>query len=217
MDYERAKSITSQLPDFNAFFENTIDVKDSEYYKKYIRDGGLILENGDILTAETAPKRMHTKLQLNSSHNKDKLNKFKTILEELENERVVVFYKYRSCFNELNEICKKLKRPVSYINGDGKNLKNYEEKSNTVVLCQWQSGSTGQDLQLAKNSVCFSITDNAEFFDQHYARIKRIGQTEICTYTFLLTPLEKKMYNVLKTGQDFSIELYKLWESDNNA
>lgn len=214
MDYERAKSLTSSLPDFNTFFESTVDIKNSKLYRDYVKNNGVVLPNGEILTADTSSRRMHSKLILNSAYNDDKKKRIASLFEELENERVIVFYEHVVDFDVLSEICNTLKRPISYINGLGKNLDNYNEKHNTVVLCIWSSGSRGHDLQLAKNSISFSMTNNPEFFDQHYARIKRYGQENICTYTFLLTPLEKVMYDTLKTGQAFSLELYEKWENE---
>ena len=215
MSHTRAKTYSTDLPSFSSILESKISIKNSPMYKKFIKDKGLVIEDGNILTMTNSMQKMHNELQLNSAYNKEKNDTLINLLSEIEGERAVIFYRYDSCLKQLMKICKD--RPISHINGEGKDLDNYVKYDNAVALCQWKSAAVGADgLQLGHHTFSYSLTNEYELFDQHYWRTNRIGRDVDVTptYTFLLSPLESKMYDVLKEGKDFTTELYEVFDNE---
>jgi SNF2 family DNA or RNA helicase len=72
------------------------------------------------------------------------------------------------------------------VNGSIKDLSNYEQESNSVTLVQYKAGAMGLNLQKANKIVYFSLTEEAELFEQSKKRIHRIGQEKPCFYYMLI-------------------------------
>lgn len=224
MSYEDAMKFSPELSSLMSKNIKLIDVKQSQEAKKFKKDRLLKTEKTKYLDeieyiGETPIAVFHAEMRLNGAHNEDKIKELEYYLNEANSERVVIFYRYGVDFEVLKQIAKKLNRTVSYINGEGIDLTEYKNKvldvtgkdvNNTLVLCQWRAGAIGHNLQLAHTTISFSLTNEVELFDQHFARTNRIGQEQICNYIFLLSPLEKKIYEQLINGLDFTMELYKM-------
>lgn len=97
------------------------------------------------------------------------------------------------------------------MNGSLKNMKPYEEQSNSVSLIQYQAGAMGLNLQKANKIIYFTLTDKSELFEQSKKRIHRIGQDKPCFYYYLLTngSVEWRMLDVLKQRKDFTDKLFE--------
>jgi SNF2 family DNA or RNA helicase len=123
--------------------------------------------------------------QLCSAYNPHKIQAFKDILESTQ-DRLIVFYNFNCELEKLQSICESLDRPYSIVNGSIKNLSNYEQESNSITLVQYQAGAMGLNLQKANKIVYFSLTEEAELFEQSKKRIHRIGQDKPCFYYMLI-------------------------------
>lgn len=123
--------------------------------------------------------------QLCTAYNPNKLDAFKDILDSTQ-DRLVVFYQFTCELDALQKICENRNRPVSVVNGSIKNLSSYEQESNSVTLVQYQAGAMGLNLQKANKIVYFSLTEEAELFQQSMKRIHRIGQKRPCFYYMLI-------------------------------
>jgi SNF2 family DNA or RNA helicase len=110
---------------------------------------------------------------------------FRDLLESTQ-DRLIVFYQFNCELIELQAACNDLERPYSLVNGSVKDLTAYEEESNSVTLVQYQAGAMGLNLQKANKIVYFSLTEEAELFEQSKKRIHRIGQDKPCFYYILI-------------------------------
>ena len=123
--------------------------------------------------------------QLCSAYNPHKIQAFKDILESTQ-DRLIVFYNFNCELDQLIRVCESLERPYSLVNGSTKDLSNYEHESNSITLVQYQAGAMGLNLQKANKIVYFSLTEEAELFEQSKKRIHRIGQDKPCFYYILI-------------------------------
>lgn len=138
-------------------------------------------------------------------------NKKERLQELLEssNSRFIIYYCYNAELAVIKEICKKLKKPTSEINGQIKDLTNYENESDSVTLCQYQAGAMGLNLQKANKIIYFSPSPSSELFEQSKKRIHRIGQRESCFYYLLKCGIDNKIYSTLEKRENYTNELFK--------
>ena len=129
----------------------------------------------------------------------------------------MIFYNFTQELDEIKDICKKLDKPVSIVNGKTKNLKNYESKDNSVTILQYQAGSMGLNLQLSNKIIYFSPPLSSELFEQSKKRTHRMGQKRTCMYYYLITEqtIEEKIYEVLIQRRDFTNKLFE--EAENES
>jgi len=123
--------------------------------------------------------------QLCTAYNPHKIQAFEDLLESTQ-DRLIVFYTFNCELTQLQLVCKNLDRPYSIVNGTEKNLTAYENESNSVTFVQYQAGAMGLNLQKANKIVYFSLTEEAELFQQSMKRIHRIGQDRPCFYYILI-------------------------------
>jgi len=97
------------------------------------------------------------------------------------------------------------------MNGSLKDMKAYENESNSVSLIQYQAGAMGLNLQKANKVIYFTLTDKSELFEQSKKRIHRIGQDRPCFYYYLLTDgsVEWRMLEILKMRRDYTDKLFE--------
>lgn len=129
-----------------------------------------------------------------------KLKRVEDLIDSTD-DRLIIFYNYNEELDNLVKIVNKKERPISYMNGDKKDLKAYEQEDNSITFVQFQSGSMGLNLQMANKIIYFSLPDGgAEMFDQSIKRIHRIGQDKPCFYYILMVKdsIEQDIIAVLK-------------------
>lgn len=189
--------------------EQLVLVENIREYTRFKKDR-VITINEETLVGDTALTKLLYLRQLSSIYNSNKHEAFKDLISSTE-DRVVVFYNIKKEFEILKGICEVLEKPVSYINGDGTDLKNYEVKNNTVTLVQYQAGATGINLQRANKVIYHSLPLSSELWMQSKKRIHRIGQSRTCFYYYLITKnsIEEKILDVLKERQDFTLDLFE--------
>ena len=162
----------------------TVNVPTTKEYRKFTRNHLVTVDGIEFVGDSTLSFRLYQR-QLCSAYNPHKVQAFRDILESTQ-DRLVVFYNFNCELVELQAACNDLERPYSMVNGSIKDLSNYEQESNSVTLVQYKAGAMGLNLQKANKIVYFSLTEEAELFEQSLKRIHRIGQKKPCFYYMLI-------------------------------
>lgn len=186
-----------------------IKIKNIPQYTKFKKDRLIEIE-GNELVGDTSLTKLLYLQQLAGMYNKHKYEKITELLESTE-DRIIIFYNFKYECKNLQEICKKLKKPVSIVNGDQRDLKNYEQYEDTVTLIQYQAGAMGLNLQKANKIIYFSFTRSSELFEQSKKRTHRLGQARTCFYYYLITEksIEMDIYKALKMRKDYTDKLFE--------
>lgn len=184
----------------------TIDCKKTKPYDKFMKDSIIDIEEKTLAGDTTLTKLLYAR-QLCSQYNEDKIQRFKDILESTDN-RVIVFYNFTEEYNRLKKVCKN--RPQSVVNGQYKDLSNYENESNSITFIQYQSGAMGLNLQKSNTIIYFSLPLSSELFEQSKKRIHRIGQEKRCIYYVMMSKdtVENDIYERLKLRKDYTDRLF---------
>lgn len=141
---------------------------------------------------------------------KEPFERLEAILETHNNERVVIFYNYKAEYLMLRMLLDKLKRPYGVYNGNLKELDNFKQNENGVVLAQYKSASTGINDFVISNVMIFnSLPLSSTEYLQAKGRIDRHKQTKTPLYYTIVpdTPIEKKIFETVTNGKDFTNEM----------
>lgn len=193
--------------------DTVVTVRNTKQYRQFTEDR-IIEIDGQTLVGDTTLTKMLYLRQLASMYNPGKTERLRELLEST-SDRIIMFYNFRAEFEIIQNVCESLERPLSKINGDGKDLAAYQHQSDSVTAVQYQSGALGENLQLAKHAVYMSPTLDSILFEQSLARIRRIGQqSNTCFYYYLVTKgsIEQKIYETLKQRKDFTEYLFEKLE-----
>lgn len=193
------------LPDT---MENIIKVKNIPEYKVFAKDRVVTVEK-DELVGDTSLNMMMYLRQLAGMYNKNKKTRLIELLESSE-DRIIIFYNFKDEFKKIKKVCTELKKPVSVINGDERNLEAYENEHNSVTLIQYMAGAMGLNLQKCNKIIYFSLPLSSELFEQSKKRTHRMGQTKTCIYYYLISEksIEEKIFKVLKMRKDYTERLF---------
>lgn len=139
-----------------------------------------------------------------------KLDKVKDLIEST-GDRVVIFYNFNDELERLVKVCDECNRMVSIINGDIKDINNFNIYNDAVLLVQYQSGAMGLNLQKASRVIYFTPTLTSELYEQSKKRVHRIGQKNTCYYYNLIcrNSIEEKIYNILNERKDYTEKLFE--------
>lgn len=218
--YKNVDELKSKMANLGCVFMKTDEVLDlpeqrfidvpvsmSKDYKTFEKDGYVDCGEVEYISNGPAQDMLYLRQLCNSS---EKLDMLKTLLEST-NDRVIIFYNFDIELKLLQQLCKKLKRPMSFINGHEKNLNCYNDNDDSITLVQYQSGSAGVNLQKANKMIYYSPPVKSDFYEQSKKRIHRIGQDSKCTYWKLITTnsIEQKIYNTLNKKCDYTEELFR--------
>lgn len=189
--------------------EHKIKINNIPQYKKFKKDRLIEIE-GIELIGDTSLTNLLYQRQLAGMYNKNKYEKITELLESTE-DRIIIFYNFTYECDQLRKICKKLNKPVSIVNGKVRDLNNYENEENAVILVQYQAGSMGLNLQKSNKIIYFSLPLSSELFEQSKKRTHRIGQERTCIYYYLLTDqsIEQDIFKTLQMRKDYTDELFK--------
>lgn len=141
---------------------------------------------------------------------KEPFERLEAILETHNNDRVVIFYNYRAEYLMLSMLLDKLKRPYGVYNGNLKELDNFKNNENGVVLAQYKSASTGiNDFVISNVTIFNSMPLSSTEYLQAKGRTDRHGQEETPLYYHIVpdTPIEKKIFETVTNGKDFTNEM----------
>jgi SNF2 family DNA or RNA helicase len=199
---------TEEAFDLPEQIENVVQAKNTADYKRFIKERFITVE-GETLFGDTTLTRLLHLRQLASIYNINKHQVLKDLLES-SCDRFIIFYNFKKEFEIIKTICLELGRPVSYINGGGTDLMNYESENSSITLVQYQAGATGVNLQRACRSIYFSLPLSGELWMQSKKRTHRLNQHNVCFYYYLVTEksIEEKILEVLKERRDFTVELF---------
>lgn len=215
--YKNVERLKRKLGDHGAVFMKTEDVFDlpeqvdvtmeCQTPKEYsvFKKEQLVEIDGKTLLGDMPLNRLLYSRQLSSMYCKDKLDKLKDLIEST-GDRLIIFYNFTY---ERKQIERLTKRSISIVAGDTKDLKAYEECSDSITLIQFQAGSMGLNLQKANKIIYFSPTLSAEQYLQSRKRTNRIGQTQTCMYYHLVAGIEADIYKVLAERKDYTLKLFE--------
>lgn len=187
-----------------------LSVELTKEYRKFKQDR-IIEIDGVELIGDTPLKRMLYLRQLASVFNPHKWDRLRDLLEST-GDRIILFYNFVKEFEQIRKIAQYLERPLSFINGEGKDLRAFHDSPDTITAVQYQSGAMGENLQLANKSVFISPPLDSILYDQAFGRIRRDGQqSDRVWYYFLTTKnsIEEHIYETLKQRKDFTDYLFQ--------
>lgn len=227
--YKNIDRLKSKMREHGAIFKKTeecyelpeqvfthIRLKAPKEYWKFQKDCIVTIE-GQELVGDTSLTKLLYSRQICSQFNQNKLDAFRDLVESTQ-ERLIVFYSFNDELWNMKKICQELDRPISEINGHTKDLTAYEQESNSVTLCQYQSASKGLNLQKCNRIIYFSLPLSSEDFEQSKKRIHRIGQEKTCFYYLMICrgTIDEQILHTLEERKDFTDELFKEDEKKNS-
>ena len=185
----------------------TVKVPVSKEYRKFRKDRVVEVDGTQLIGDNTLTKMLYER-QLCGQYSKAKLEAFKDLVESTE-DRLIVFYNFTSELNVLRR--EVLDRPLSVVNGQDKDLTNYENCSNSITFIQYQAGAMGLNLQKANKLIYYSPPLSSELYEQSKKRINRIGQSNTCYYYNLTVTgsIEEKIYKTLAMRKDYTEKLFE--------
>ncbi|MCS4517944.1 DEAD/DEAH box helicase, partial [Clostridium botulinum] len=200
---------TEEVFDLPEQVEISVLIENTKEYKKFKKDR-LITINDTELVGDTSLTKMLYLRQLASQYNPNKLSSLKDLLKSTE-DRVIIFYNFTEEMEQIKDLCIRLEKPVSIVNGQTKDLENYKTKDNSITLVQYQAGAMGLNLQLSNKIIYYSLPLASELFEQSKKRTHRIGQTRTCMYWYLITKgsIEEQIFETLKKRKDFTDKLFE--------
>ena len=161
------------------------------------------------LVGDTSLTKLLYSRQLCSQYNPNKFSALQDLIQSTQ-DRLIIFYNFNEELWKLKKMCQELGRPTSEINGHTKDLTAYEQESNSITLCQYQSASKGLNLQKCNRIIYFSLPLSSEDFEQSKKRIHRIGQDHTCFYYILICrgTVEERILKTLEERKDYTDELF---------
>ena len=203
---------TEEVLDLPEQLDNVIKVESTKEYKKFVKNRLIEIDDKELV-GDTSLTKMLYQRQLASQYNSNKTTMLRDLLEST-NDRVIIFYNFNEELEKIENVCNKLERPVSVVNGSKKDLKAYDKEETSVTCIQYQAGAMGLNLQKANKIIYFSLPLSSELFEQSKKRIHRIGQKKSCFYYYLITEksIEEKIYEVLGQRRDFTNKLFQEME-----
>ena len=128
---------------------------------------------------------------------------------------VVVFCTYRASVDRCAKVGKKAGRKVVTFDGrsKGDTWKAFQEGKADMIVCQYQAGSAGLNLQRSHTMVFFEPNTSALIMEQAQGRIYRSGQDKKCIYYYLYAPktIEEKVLKTVKSGVDVTNDMLRRW------
>ena len=196
-----------QLP---ATTEQIISIQTPPEYKKFMKNGIVKIGDTEIVGENNLTKMLYAR-QICSVYNPAKAAALEELLQQAGDEMVIVFYNWTAELRILQSVCGKLHRPMSLVNGQTKDLKNYQAVTpGTVILCQYQAASMGLNLQSARICVFYSQCLSYSDYEQAKARIHRIGQNRNCNFYNLICEgsIEEDILETLEQRRDYTEQLF---------
>lgn len=216
--YKNVERLKRKLREHGCFFKRTdevldlpeqrfinISVKENKLYKEFMKNSMVTIGDIELIGDTTLTKMLYAR-QLSSAYNEDKIQALKDLIDSTE-DRLVIFYNFDIELEAIKSVIPE-DRPISYINGKIKDKTAYESESNSITLCQYQSGSMGHNLQKCNKIIYFSPPLSSELYEQSKKRIHRIGQADKCVYYKLISGIEWNIYKTLDMRKDYTEELF---------
>lgn len=223
--YKNVDRLKSKLREHGAVFMKTEECFDlpeqtfikqfvpaSKEYWKFMKDCIITIDDKELVGDTTLTKRLYAR-QLCGQYSEYKLQAFRELVESTQ-DRLIVFYNFTAEYFAMVQIAEELGRPQSIVNGQQKQLLNYEQYDNSITFIQYQAGAMGLNLQKANKIIYFTLTDKSELYEQSKKRIHRIGQEQPCFYYILMCrgSVEEAVLQTLEMRKDFTDELFNEYE-----
>jgi SNF2 family DNA or RNA helicase len=204
---------TSEVLDLPEQIEQKIMFKATKEYRYFIKNSYLRVNDDIELVGDNSLTKTLYARQLCGQYHSEKLEGFKDLVQSTE-DRLIVFYNFTAEYLQLVQIADELGRPQSVINGNQRQLLNYENCDNSITFIQYQAGAMGGNFQKANKIVYFSLPlgkGSCDLWEQSKKRIHRIGQSSPCFYYYLLVKgsIEEKNLAALQEGKELTDELFK--------
>jgi len=221
--YKNVDRLKRKMREYGCHFLKTEDVLDlpeqifttvripvSKEYRKFRKDR-VIEVDGTTLVGDNTLTKMLYERQLCAQYSQAKLEAFRDLVESTE-DRLIVFYNFTAELdNFVKPINEEIKRPVSIVNGQYKDLTAYEKCGNSITFIQYQAGAMGLNLQKANKIIYYSPPLSSELYEQSKKRINRIGQDRTCYYYNLTVTgsIEEHIYKALAMRRDYTEALFE--------
>lgn len=200
---------TDEVFDLPSQTFSKVRIPASKEYRIFKKDR--IVQIGETeLVGDTTLTRMLYERMLCGIYSEAKLKAFTDLVESTE-DRLVVFYNFQAELICMKAVLAGMNRRKSYVNGDRKDLKNYEQYSDSITFIQYQAGAMGLNLQKANKIIYFTLPLSSELYEQSKKRIHRIGQDQPCFYYQLIVKgsIEEKILQTLEMRKDFTEKLFE--------
>lgn len=189
-------------------FEQYISDEAADIYKEIDREGVYededgILETNNILAKCTRLQQLlsgYLDMEDESftSHelfekDRSKIEALEYILEEIsKDEKIVIFCKYRKDFDNIEELCKNLKRKYGEISGHRDDYSAWKNGKVNVIAVQYSSGAESISLVEARYCIYYSHTFSYGQYQQSLKRTHRPGQKRPVTYYHIISKIRGK-------------------------
>lgn len=200
---------TEEVFDLPEQIINNVEIEVSKEYLKFKKDRIITINNTELIGDTTLTKMLYERM-LCGYYNSSKLDTLTDLLQSTE-DRVIIFYNFNEEARLIVELCELINKPYSIVNGNGRELRNYDNVRNSVTLIQYQAGAMGLNLQKANKMIFFTPPLSSELFEQSKKRIHRIGQISSCFYYKLVVKnsIEEKIYQTLEMRKDYTDKLFE--------
>lgn len=220
--YKNVDRLKEKLREHGAHFlktENVFDLPDqvfqdiripsSKEYRKFSKSRIITISDNELVGDTTLTFDLYKRM-LCGAYNKEKLSALEDLLNSTD-DRVIVFYNWNIELDAIEDICIKLDKPLSIVNGTTKDLSMYDEYDDSVTAIQYQAGSMGLNLQKSNKIIYFTPPIMSELFEQSKKRTHRIGQDKTCYYYYLIcrSSVEERIYKRLKERKDYTDYLFE--------
>ena len=218
--YRVTKSECLDLPEKLPDEIYSIELKEKALYKKLQKESALL--DYDVL-AENPLARLTKLRQLSSGYittedgivevKNEKIEVLKEFIEDYD-KKLVIFAEFKYSIQKITELLKKLKIKYVTLDGDQKDKTIWRtfqaDESIRVIVCQYQSASSGIDLFSSDTIIYYEPTLRSTTLEQSRDRIHRTGQVNKCSYIHFITKgtVEENIYKALSGYSDFSEKLF---------
>lgn len=122
------------------------------------------------------------------------------LLEDLGDEPVAVFCRFRYDLDAIHAACKEVGCTSLELSGSRKEHPQWKEGAARVLAVQIRAGAEGVDLTRAAHCVFYSVSHSLGDYEQALARIHRPGQARSVSYYHLVTrdTIDQSIYNALQ-------------------
>jgi SNF2 family DNA or RNA helicase len=206
-------------------------------YKDLVKDSYTELQNGEAVSATNILTRLLRLSQLtggflSSDENSTpksvstaKLDCLKDLIEtaQSENKKIVIIARFIAEIDAIKKLLTKMNIKFSAISGETKDreeqVRSFQEDE-TVTAFVGQISTAGLGITLTKASVMvfYSMNYSSSDFEQARARIHRSGQTEPCTYYYILAEntVDGKILKALRDKKELAKSLIDDFRSGIN-
>ena len=223
--YKNVERLKNKMREYGCRFLKTEDVYDlpdqtftnirvptPKQYNKFIKTGLVTVEDREFVGDSILTKSLYARM-ICGSYSPEKMEAFKDLLESTE-DRLIVFYNFNEELRKIEDLCIELDKPMSFVNGNTKDLSCYNEYDNSVTAVQYQAGAMGGNYQKANKMIYFTLPwglGSCNLWDQSKKRIHRIGQKRPCFYYTLLCEgtIEETNLAALQEGKELTDDLFR--------